>query len=282
MQFQVSAIFSDVHYRSAKSVLTHNKSASKHTLIVVMTPLLLAGSLPAAVGAGDSTASKAPREFVAARSTTKVEPAAEKIEKEKEKEKEREASSATSDKQQNLQELTLNDLQDVGIQLRQIKQQAILIYEEASRTPVPLTASPEVPEIHTIPITHLPHAKLLPARQEWLVFFLATMEPVIRQMRKDVKDIEQGAATLVLPAASEKKLEPLWEGWTKNVQVMNSHLDQLVPLFDDAPHNNSKIQEVAVLIFDDVKKLEGIRKDVFRAVQLMERKTPDQKIFVGQ
>lgn len=215
--------------------------------------------------------SKESRESVAAKSTQKVEAT----------EKEKEAAGASNDKLQNLQELTLNDLQDVGIQLRQIKQQAILIYEEASRTPVPLTASPDVPEFHTIPITHQPHAKLLPARQEWLVFFLATMEPVIRQMRKDAKDIEQGAETLVLPAASEKKLEPLWEGWLKNVQLMNSHLDQLVPLFDDAPHNNSRIQEVAVSIFDDVKRLEAIRKEVFRAVQLMERKTPDQKILVG-
>ena len=178
-----------------------------------------------------------------------------------------------------LQELTLNDLQDLGILWRHIRQQAINIYEEASRTPVKLTASADVPALSTSPI-HIVAMKLLPARQEWLVFFLGTMEPVIRQLSQEVEDIQKGIEKLVIPESVDKAIDPLWEAWVKDVRQLNAHLDLLLPLFDDAPHNNTKIQAVAVEIYNDVNRLEVIRKEVFRALQHIERKTPDTKILI--
>src|SRR6185369_8528219 len=85
------------------------------------------------------------------------------------------------------QELTLNDVQDAGICLNLIRQQAINIYVEAARTQVTLQSNGEIPEIKTIPIS-TSAKEFLPARQQWLVYYLGFMEPVIRDLAKSVSN----------------------------------------------------------------------------------------------
>ncbi len=190
------------------------------------------------------------------------------------------SSPADKTGQEQLEELSLNDIQDVGILLRHIKQQSINVYEEAARRPVNAKDSADIPEITSIPIKNSDSA-MLPARREWLVFFLATMEPVIRDLTKQVKDLKQGVKQIVIPEQLEKEIDPLWDKWALDVQEMNSHLDQLLPLFDDAPHNNQEIQKVAVKIFDDTNRLESIRKSVFKVMQQIEQKNPNSKIMIS-
>jgi hypothetical protein len=190
------------------------------------------------------------------------------------------ADSSSNGGKQQLEELSLNDIQDVGILLRHIKQQSINVYEEAARKPVKPEDTADVPVIASIPVKG-DDVDFLPARREWLVFFLATMEPVIRDLTKQVKDLQAGVSQIVIPAPLEKEFDPLWDRWSKDVQEMNSHLDQLVPLFDDAPHNNQEIQKVAVKLFDDTTRLEAIRKSVFKVMQQIQQSSPNSKIMIS-
>jgi hypothetical protein len=176
-------------------------------------------------------------------------------------------------------ELSLNDVEDAGMLLRFIGQQAINLYEEASRTKLGVNSVAEIPDIRSIPVKTTA-TNFLPPRQEWLVFYVGSIEPVIRQLSKHVADIQAGTKQVVIPEEDRKKLEPLWEAWTSGVTALNAHLDKLVPLFDDAAHNNTKIQALSVEIFDDVQHLESVRKSVFRAMQLMMRKG-DEKILLS-
>lgn len=176
--------------------------------------------------------------------------------------------------------LTLDDVQDVAIILRQIRQESINIYEEASRVRVPLDGKPELPDIHSIPCK-IADSQVLPARQEWLVWYVGTMEPVIRQLGHHVSDIEKGLKQIVVPAALQQSLDPIWDAWSKNVQKMNDHLSELVPLIDDAPHNNEKIRQVAVAMFDDVNELESVRRSIFRVIQQSAKEHPDAKIMIS-
>lgn len=189
-------------------------------------------------------------------------------------------AATTAGVQGALEPLSLNDIQDAGILLNHIKRQAINIYEEASRTPVPLNASPNIPDIKSIPIS--PGSdRYMPPRREWLMFFLGTMEPVIRDLSKEVTDIQSGAKGLVIPEGVQATLDPLWQAWAADTQKMNHHLDELVPLFEDAPHNNLKIQKVAVAVFDDVQNLEKIRRQVFVAMQKIQKSGSNTKILIS-
>jgi hypothetical protein len=177
-----------------------------------------------------------------------------------------------------LQELSLNDLQDVGICLRLIGDQAKYIYEEASRTTVSMHDSPDIKPIRSIPYTV--KGKVLPARQQWLVYYLASMEPVIRDLGKDVKDIETGTKQMVIPEAMHAALDPLWLSWSANTSDMNHQLDLMVPLFDDAANNGEKIRDLAVAIYKDVSDLETSRQAIFRSLQQSAR-TGKEKIMVS-
>jgi hypothetical protein len=184
------------------------------------------------------------------------------------------------DTQGHLQVLTLNDLRDVGILLHDIKQQAINVYREASRARLDSNASAEVPVIKSIPQDNV-STKLLPARRQWVLFFLGTMEPVIRQLNEQSTGIDEGSKQLVMPSPLKETLEPLWNVWSDNVKKMNGHLDDLLALVDDAPNNNSKIQNVAVYIFNDTQKLDAVRADIFKIVQASTKKNPDAKILIS-
>lgn len=179
-----------------------------------------------------------------------------------------------------VQVLTLDDVQDVGIILRNIREQSINIYEEAARVSVPLNGNPELPEFHSIPYK-IDESKVLPARPEWLVYNLGTMEPLIKQLAHQVTDIQKGMKHLVVPELLKETVDPLWETWSTHIERMNGHLSELLPLIDDAPHNNERIRKVAVAIFDDAKELEKIREAIFRAVQKSSREHPDAKILIS-
>lgn len=179
-----------------------------------------------------------------------------------------------------LEELTLNDIQDTGILVRNIQQGAINIYEEASRPILNLNSTADLPLFKTIPVK-LPTSELMPARREWLVYYLTSVEPVVRSLGQEVTEIQGGLKELVIPGELDKTLTPLWDSWSADVKQLNKHLDELVPLFDDAPHNNEKIREVAVKLYDDSNRMETLRKTIFKALQQGQKAHPGSKIMIS-
>ena len=165
-------------------------------------------------------------------------------------------------KKAKLEELSLNDIQDLGLLLDFIQEQSINVYEEASRIPVALNSGPDIRQINKIPYT-LDGKDFLPPRQEWLVFFVGTVEPVIRQLGQEVKDMASGNSTVVVPGPLEKALDPLFISWSKDTEELNHHLDELVAQFDDAPNHAAKIRDLAVACFDDAGRMEQSRRKLF-------------------
>lgn len=174
--------------------------------------------------------------------------------------------------------LTLNDVQDCGICLKQIRQQAINIYVETTRTPVKPDAPPELPDIKSIPY-QVQEKVFLDPRREWLLFYLGSMEPVIRDLETGVGGSKQ-ALNPVIPAAYKSIFLPLWEEWGEKVKKLNGHLDELLTLITDAPHNRLKIQNVAVNIYQSADSLENSRRTIFKAMQEELKAHPDSKILI--
>lgn len=188
--------------------------------------------------------------------------------------------SKTSSQSEKLEEFTLNDLNDTAILLSFIREQCINIYEETAREPVRLDASPQPKLINTIPVK-LKAKEYLPARQEWLVFYLGVMEPVIRELVKDTKDIQSGSKQLLIPESLETTLRPLWESWTADTQSINKHLDELVPLFDDTVPNSEGVRQKAVAVYEDAGHMEGIRRQIFVAIRNEKRAGNKDKIMIS-
>lgn len=178
------------------------------------------------------------------------------------------------------EELTLNDVRDVGMILNYIRRQAISIYEEAARPNVDVTYGASVRELQTIPEAKLP-AKVLPPRQEWLVFYLGTMETAIRQLVQEVADIDKGTSKITASKRLETTFTPLYEQWASQVKDLNHHLDELVPLFDQSDKNGPELQRIAVAIYNDTNKLEDIRRSIFTTMRDLSKQHPEEKIMVS-
>jgi hypothetical protein len=181
------------------------------------------------------------------------------------------------------EELSLNKLQDIGILLRHIKHQAINMYWEASRTKLSPKNPAQIPDIRSIPYVVGNETKdqsFLPARTQWLVYFFATIEPVARDLGKQVDNIQSGRGNIVIPEHLEKLLNPLCDKWESETVNLNKHLDEMLPLFDDAAHNNIQIQNLAVDIFQDAEGMEKVRTRIYKIVQGEEKKGTGSKIMI--
>lgn len=195
-----------------------------------------------------------------------VEPSESKKSGQPEQGTEQKASAAEGRKEHELQVLTLDDIRDVGLALYVVKQQVLNIYAEAIRNKADAEASPDIVVHSSIPVD-TKHLKILPLRREWLVVYLASMEPVVRLLGKEVTEAQTGVKALVFPESMHKELDPMWQAWSHDITKMNEHLDELIPLLDDAPHNNSKVAQVAVSMHDDVERLEKLRRKIFDFVK---------------
>jgi hypothetical protein len=174
--------------------------------------------------------------------------------------------------------MELDDVRDVGYILHFIRTNVFQIYQEASREECNVTTSPIVEKATSIPFQT--KGKLLPPRVQWLVFFLGTMEPSVRELKKETGTSED-ALNPQFPAEVKAIFEPLWKEWSADIGKLGGHLDELVALFDDAAHSNTKIQAVAVAMNEDLNRLETTRQKVFKAMQEVQKTSKDTKIMVS-
>ena len=110
-----------------------------------------------------------------------------------------------------------------------------------------------------------------------MVYFFANIEPVVRDLGKQVQDIESGSG-ITVPNTLQKRVCPLCQQWILDTTELNHHLDEMLPLFDDAAHNNLKIQDMAVAIFNDTKKMESVRQALYKVVQ--DNRSSQNKIMI--
>lgn len=165
-------------------------------------------------------------------------------------------------------ELTLTDLRDTGLALQQIKQQAINIYQEATRTPVPESAEARIEDLDAISHKDLDSEKkdFLPTRPDWLIFYVGTMEPTIHLCLQDVKDTKQGVYKMLVPKGTKDEFHNMFNKWAEGIDGINSHLTQINDLIGEKD-NNVAIARQAVNIFDIAEDLEVTRCKAFNTLK---------------
>lgn len=161
-------------------------------------------------------------------------------------------------------ELTVDDINDLGLALQRIKQQAINIYIEAMRHKHSTEVKGQVPNLTAVP-NQFPktQSSLLPFRRPWLVYFITTLEPLVHLLKEDLKDIENGSKTADLPAEIRKALQPLIKDWAQYVLKIDRDLSNATQLIEDADKNNIALAKIAYEIDGSVNKLEQIREKAF-------------------
>ncbi|MBX9770481.1 MAG: hypothetical protein K2X29_03880 [Candidatus Obscuribacterales bacterium] len=164
--------------------------------------------------------------------------------------------------------VTMGDIRDVGLCLKQIKQQAVFIYLEATRKELPVNSPGKIVEPKALSVEGINFKDdYLPARREWLVFFIGSMEPIIRLMGNDVKDVQNGMYALSVPNISKEQFDKRWKEWTSTVTELNVALDKINDSLSSESGNNEVVASQAVVIFNGAKKLENLRMLVHHLMQ---------------
>src|SRR5579883_464809 len=87
----------------------------------------------------------------------------------------------------------LGRLRDWGLNIRQIKQQALNLYLEATRTEPSPNEGPDLNVPSEIPKSEkLDLSKCLPPRPEWIAYYLNSMEPLAEFIHVKLKASEAG------------------------------------------------------------------------------------------
>ena len=175
-------------------------------------------------------------------------------------------------------DLTLSDLRDSGLSLNQIRQQSINIFMEASRSEC-CQSSKEVLLVPTSisdkDVDAIAKCNPMAPRPQWLIFYVATIEPIIKLFVQDVHDTKAGVSQILVPSSSKEQLLPLWDEWTAGINGINSELTEINNLIDDGKAENAALAKHAKAMFDYTESLERTRQKAFIAIRQAEKHHAD-------
>ena len=152
----------------------------------------------------------------------------------------------------------LTDLRDVRLCLAQLKQQAVNIFQEATRVTLHINDMPQETTPTAIAAGMLkPNAPYLPPRKEWLVFYVNTLEPTIHLLCEDISDIDSNNSKCSKEIA--EKIKPLWKTWRKDIEKINKRIDQIQEHIGSDNGASIAIANDAIAIYSTAEELERVR-----------------------
>jgi|AGTN01.1.fsa_nt_gi hypothetical protein len=165
--------------------------------------------------------------------------------------------------------LNLTRLRDTGLAIRQIRQQALNIYLEATRKELKPTdkcaiADP-VPE--NVDMTKEECGAYLPPRKEWLVVYLTAIEPVSQLLRKWQGSLNTGTVVRTVPKGTAAKFRPVNKQFFEEALKIEKHLDALHDIFEAEQSDNVKLAEVSKGLLNSAKNLEKLREQEFEILK---------------
>ncbi|MBP9092885.1 hypothetical protein KBI23_17810 [bacterium] len=157
----------------------------------------------------------------------------------------------------------LSDLRDTRLTLNQLKQQAVNLFLEATRTRMTVNDAPieQSPTAISLPLFDN-KVKYLAPRKEWLVLYVNTLEPIVHLLSEDINDVDTNGRNVT--KVIEERINPLWMTWRDQVIAINKSLDQVhgsMPVGDEeeSADSNSVIAKAALDMFQRAEELEKVR-----------------------
>lgn len=168
-----------------------------------------------------------------------------------------------SDAEQMTPDCMLSDLRDTRLTLNQLKQQAVNLFLEATRTRMTVSDAPVEQSPTAISLSMFDSkAKYLAPRKEWLVLYVNTLEPIVHLLSEDINDVDTNGRSV--SRVIEERINPLWNTWRDQVIAINKSLDQVqgsMPVGDEeeSADSNSVIAKAALDMFQRAEELEKVR-----------------------
>lgn len=165
-----------------------------------------------------------------------------------------------SDAEQMTEVGMLSDLRDTRLCMTQLKQQAVNLFQEATRTEITASVEPLETTPTSVNAQMLKEGeKYMPPRKEWLVFYINTLEPIVHLLAEDIQDVDTNGRKS--SPDIESRVNPLWSKWREDVQEINKALDEIQDLVG-AENNNVPLAKAAIRIYEHTEQLQKVRYKV--------------------
>jgi hypothetical protein len=145
--------------------------------------------------------------------------------------------------------LSLTKLRDTGLAIRLVRQQALNILLEATRTEIKPTDKCAIAEPvgDNVNVTKDSCGAYLPPRKEWLVVYLTAIEPVSQLLRKWQGNVSAGTVIRKVPKGKQ--------------------LDKLNEIFESEKPDNVELAAVSKGLLQSAKNLEKLREQEFNILK---------------
>lgn len=166
--------------------------------------------------------------------------------------------------------VSLDTLQNVGLDLKQLLKGADSLYDEVTIQPVTILTEPEVVGrgmVINIPIGTMPAGPRRPPSKSRVDLAMGQIRPVIEMMKTDVDAFQDGHKKLDLPQTTLQELQPQMQKWMTDVTDMSTNLTQLEVLTKGPSYDSDAIAQVAQEIQKDAKDLDKSRRDIYKVIK---------------
>jgi hypothetical protein len=154
----------------------------------------------------------------------------------------------------------LTDLRDTRLCLTQLKQQAVNLFQEATRTVITESIEPLETTPDSVNAQMLKEGeKYMQPRKEWLFFYINTLEPIVHLLSEDIQDVDTNGRKSW--PEIEQRVNPLWSKWQEDIAEINKAMDQVQEHIED-DSNNLTIAKAAITIFERADHLQTVRYKV--------------------
>jgi hypothetical protein len=162
----------------------------------------------------------------------------------------------------------LNAMRDLGLNARQIKQQALSLYIEATRTDLLPVNGPDPNVPNAIPkSTSLDYSKCLPPRPEWVAYFLNTIEPLTQFIHGRLRAWESSKISVLVPKGTSTELKPVRKEIDTSLRKLESDLDSLHEIFEGDTISNQQLAGVSREIYDDATAYEVLLQRFYEVIR---------------
>lgn len=166
--------------------------------------------------------------------------------------------------------LTLEDLREVGLDLKNVLKATSSLYDEVTIQPMQLITEPEVIGFGTvinIPISTQPTGPVQPARPKRVQLAMSHIKPTVEQFKGTVDQFMNGEKQLDLPDDIHKLLQPDLNTWGTTVLKLSEQEQQLETLTANAPYDQPTIAKECIAMENNIKALDKTRRAIYKTLK---------------
>jgi hypothetical protein len=166
-------------------------------------------------------------------------------------------------------QITLEDLRDVGLDLKNVAKAASGLYDEVNIRPVQLIEEPDViigGTVIDIPVATTPVGPPAPAKKSRVDASMQVLTAAVTSLRATVVDFLGKDKSLTLTPAVQTDLAAKIDEWVTHVNELDAKYGILQKLTVSPPYNQDEIAALTSVMITETKGLDKTRREIYKEI----------------